>query len=441
MLDDARPSLYRMSSSDASLDHARQLDAADPLAGLRARFHAPLGGAIYLDGNSLGLLSRDAEASVRRVLDEWKTLAIGGWLDAQPPWFTMAEELAARVAAVVGAQPGEVAVTNSTTVNLHQLLATLYRPGPRPKVLAFADEFPSDLYALASHLRLRGRDPARDLVLVPAGDNGLIDEQIVLRAWRDDPEIGLAVLPAVVYTTGQLLDVPALAASAREAGVCLGLDLSHSVGVVPHALSEDGVDFAFWCHYKYLNAGPGAVGGLFLNARHEAHPPGMAGWWGAYKGSQFDMAREMTPARGAAGLQVGTPPVLGMAALEGALTLTETAGMDRVREKSLRLTAYLMAQLEARLPWVEEGFRFANPWEDQRRGGHVALVHREAARLCRALRDAGVITDFRAPDIVRFAPVPLYNSFADCHGAVERLRAILSARSYENYPLERALVP
>ena len=167
----------------------------------------------------------------------------------------------------------------------------------------------------------------------------------------------------------------------------------------------------------------------------------MAGWWGADKGSQFDMAREMTPARGAAGLQVGTPPLLGMAALEGALTITEEAGMDALREKSLRLTTYLMAQLRARLPWAEEGFRFANPEAGHRRGGHVALVHREAARLCRALRDAGVVTDFRAPDIVRFAPVPLYNSFADCHGAVERLRAILSERSYENYPLERALVP
>ena len=431
---------------DASLAHARQLDAADPLAGLRARFHAPPGSAVYLDGNSLGLLSLDAEGSVRRVLDEWKTLAIGGWLDARPPWFSMAEQLAARVAALVGAQPEEAAVTNSTTVNLHQLLATLYQPGDssgtaRPKILAFADEFPSDLYAIASHLRLRGRDPAHDLVLVPAGDDGLIDEQIVLRIWREQPDIGLAVLPAVVYTTGQLLDVPTLAAGAREAGVCLGLDLSHSVGVVPHALSADGVDFAFWCHYKYLNAGPGAVGGLYLNARHADHPPGLAGWWGTDKGTQFDMAREMIPARGAAGLQVGTPPVLGMAALEGALALTETAGIARLREKSLALTAYLMLQMEARLPWAEEGFRFANPSEGQRRGGHVALVHREAARLCRALKDAGVITDFRAPDIVRFAPVPLYNSFEDCHVAVERLRAIVSERKYENYPLMRALVP
>ncbi len=430
-----------MIAADTSLEYARKLDAADPLAGFRARFHAPASGAIYLDGNSLGLLSHDAEASVRRVLDEWKTLAIGGWLDARSPWFDLAEKLAARVAALVGAAPAEVAVANSTTINLHQLLATLYRPGARPKILAFADEFPSDLYAIASHLRLRGRDPARDLVLLSAGDDGLIDEQGVVRAFRDVPGIGLAVLPGVVYTTGQLLNVRTLAQGAREAGICLGFDLSHSVGVVPHTLSEDGVDFAFWCHYKYLNAGPGAVGGLYLNARYVDRSPGMAGWWGTHKESQFEMAREMVPARGAAGLQTGTPPVLGMAALEGALAVTEQAGIQRIREKSWRLTAYLMAQLRARLPWEEGGFRFANPSQGHRRGGHVALVHHEASRLCRALKDAGVVTDFRSPDIVRLAPVPLYNSFEDCHGAVERLRGIFVGRTYENYSADRALVP
>ena len=423
-----------MNCPDPSLAHARQLDAADPLACLRGHFQAPPAGPIYLDGNSLGLLSFDAEASVRRTLDEWKTLAIGGWLDATPPWFTLAEGLAARVAPLIGAKPGEVAVTNSTTVNLHQLLATLYHPDPaRPKILAFAGEFPSDLYAIASHLRLRGRDPVRDFVLIPPYDDGLIDEEIVLRAFRDDPAIGMAVLPTVVYTTGQLLDVKTLAAGAQAADVRLGLDLSHSVGVVPHELSGDGVDFAFWCHYKYLNAGPGAVGGLYLNERHADLPPGLAGWWGAHKESQFHLTPRMTPARGAAGLQVGTPPVLGMAALEGALALTEQAGIGALREKSLRLTNYLMDGLKE--------FRFANPREDRRRGGHVALLHPEASRLCRALKDEGVITDFRPPDIVRLAPVPLHNSFEDCHHTVEKLRTIMRERDYEKYPGGHALVP
>ncbi len=428
-----------------SLSAARQLDADDALAPFRARFYLPPGAPVYLDGNSLGLLSKDAEASVRRVLEEWKTLAIGGWLDGQPPWFMLAESLADRVAALVGAEPGEVAVTNSTTVNLHQLLATVYDPrghGPRTKILAFAGEFPSDLYAITSHLRLRGLDPAAHLTLFPAGADGLIDHAALADALSADPALQLAVLPAVVYTTGQLLDLRALTARAHAAGVRVGFDLSHSVGAVPHTLGEDGVDFAFWCHYKYLNAGPGAVGGLYLHPRHAGLRPGLAGWWGAHKGSLFDMAREMTPAHGAGGLQVGTPPVLGLAALEGALDLIAAAGMARLREKSLRLTAYLMDRIEDRLPMGNaDGFRFANPREDRRRGGHVALVHREAARVCRALRDAGVVTDHRPPDIVRLAPVALYNSFEDCHVAVERLVEIMASRAYEKHPAERSLVP
>ena len=431
--------------ADLSLAGARRLDAADPLASFRARFYLPPGAPVYLDGNSLGLLSIDAETSVRRVLDDWKTLAIGGWLDAAPPWFTLAESLAARMAALLGAQPGEVAVTNSTTVNLHQLLATLYQPsgqGERTKILAFAGEFPSDLYAITSHLRLRGLDPAEHLTLFPAGADGFIDETALADTLAGDGTLQMAVLPSVAYMTSQWLDLRALTAAAHAGGVRIGFDLSHSVGAVPHALSADGVDFAFWCHYKYLNAGPGAVGGLYLHARHAERLPGLAGWWGAHKDSMFDMAREMTPAHGAGGLQVGTPPILGLAALEGALDLIEAAGMARLREKSMRLTTYLMTQIEARLPMGgADGFRFANPQEDWQRGGHVALVHREAARLCRALRDAGVMTDYRPPDIVRLAPVALYNSFEDCYVAVERLAEIFEGRTYEKYPVERALVP
>lgn len=416
------------------------LDATDSLAPFRARFYLPPGAPIYLDGNSLGLLSTDAEASVRRVLDEWKTLAIGGWLDGTPPWFTLAESLAARVGRIVGAQASEVAVTNSTSANLHQLLATLYRPGgTRTKIAAFGGEFPSDLYAIKSHLRLRGLDPSAHLVLVPPLPDGLIDPDALGHA-LDDPAVQMAVLPAVVYTTGELLDVRTVTDRAHARGVRIGWDLSHSVGVVPHRLSAGGVDFAFWCHYKYLNAGPGAVGGLYLNRRHAGLAPGLAGWWGANKATMFDMRGDMDPARGAAGLQIGTPSILGLAALEGALNLTEEAGMERIREKSLRLTDALMAMIGSH-GLETHGFRFANPREGNRRGGHVSLVHPEAARLCRALKDTGVVTDFRPPNIVRLAPVPLYNSFADCEAAVARLAGIMTARTYENYPVERALVP
>lgn len=400
----------------------------------RERFHLPPDGSIYLDGNSLGPLSRDAETSVRRCLDEWRTRAIGGWLDAG--WFDLGERLAARVGKLIGAEPGEVAVTSSTTVNLHQLLATLY-PSPR-RVLAFAGDFPSDLYAIASHLRLRGLDPATHLELVPAGPDRLLDEAEVVACLADPArDLGMAVLPAVVYTTGQRLDLPRLGAAARAAGAVIGFDLSHSIGAMPHALGADGADFAFWCHYKYLNAGPGAVGGLFLNHRHHGRAPGLAGWWGADKTRQFDMAPEMTPAGNAGALQIGTPDILSLAALDGALSVVEEAGIGWMREQSLALTDFLMARVAAELP----GFGFANPREHTRRGGHVALTHPDAARLCRALRAAGVIADHRPPDILRLAPAALYNTFEECAEAVRRLAGIVRSRSFERETGGRELVP
>jgi kynureninase len=236
---------------DPSVERAHALDEADPLRGLRARFHLPPG-KIYLDGNSLGCLSADAEASVLRILAEWKTGAIDGWLAGDPAWFTFVERLAASVAPLIGAMPAEVTIANSTTVNLHQLLATLYRPDKtaRTKILAFAGEFPSDLYAIRSHLRLRGRDPAQHLVLAAPDDAaGLIDENALARRLGENSALQMAVLPAVVYSTGQLLDLELLTAAARDSGVRIGFDLSHSIGVVPHRLAAAGVDFAFWCHY------------------------------------------------------------------------------------------------------------------------------------------------------------------------------------------------
>jgi kynureninase len=235
-----------------------------------------------------------------------------------------------------------------------------------------------------------------------------------------------------------------LTAEARRHGVLIGWDCSHSIGAVPHALGDWGADFAFWCHYKYLNAGPGAVGGLYVNRRHHAASggacaaPGLAGWFGSDKARQFDLTDTLAPAGGAGALQIGTPSILGMAPLAGALELHHEAGIHRLREKSLRLTAYLRVLIEARLArfnvWV------ATPREDERRGGHLALVHPDADRLCRALREAGVVPDFRAPDVIRLAPVPLYNRFVDCFDAVERLETIFVEKRHERLPIGREVV-
>jgi kynureninase len=416
---------------------AERRDADDPLRAFRDRFyHAP--GRIYLDGNSLGLLSRDAEAATLRTLAAWREYAVEGWTDGPEPWFTLAERLSVQVAPLVGASSESVVVTGSTTVNLHQLLATLYTPeGRRTKILADALAFPSDIYAIQSHLRLRGLDPETHLVYVPSRDGRTLDEAEIIAALTE--EIAVAVLPAIVYTSGQLIDMPRVTAAARERDVLIGWDCSHSIGSVPHKLDEWDADFAFWCHYKYLNAGPGAVGGLYLNRRHFGRLPGLAGWWGSRKDRQFDMAHTFTPAEGAGALQIGTPHILSLAPLSGALELHHEAGIERLRAKSLALTAFLRRVVEAELS--DYGVGVATPREDKRRGGHLALVHPEAAPLCKALRHAGVIPDFRPPDIVRLAPVALYTSFADCVEAVRRLKVILETDAHRAQESERELVP
>jgi kynureninase len=418
-------------------EEARRLDEQDDLSHFRHGFHlAP--GKVYLDGNSLGPLSAPAERAVLRVLEEWKSLAISGWMEASPPWFTAAQEAGRLLAPLVGAEDDEVLVASSTTINLHQLLATLYQPaGPRVRILADELAFPSDIYALQSHLRLRGRDPRVDLVRVASRDGLTLAEQDLAEAMTGD--VALAVLPSVVYTSGQLLDLAWLTRQAHAHGVLIGFDCSHSVGAVPHALDAWGVDFAFWCSYKYLNSGPGGVGCLYLNRRHFGRAPGLAGWFGCRKERQFDMAPDFDPAPDAQALQIGTPHLLSLAPLLATLETVREAGIDRLRAKSLRLTAFLIELAAAELGAY--GFTIGTPREDSRRGGHVALVHPEALRICQALKEAGIVVDHRPPNIVRLAPVALYNTFADCCAAVARLKAVMDDRAYERYPAQRPLIP
>jgi kynureninase len=252
----------------------------------------------------------------------------------------------------------------------------------------------------------------------------------------------MALFPSVIYTTGQLLDLPRLCRSAQENGVIIGLDMSHSVGVMPHALDEWGADFAGWGHYKWLNAGPGAVAGLFIARRHFASDgrvdAGMAGWWSVHKESMFEMSDEFFPGIGASALQIGTPAVLSMAPLDGALVHFEKAGLDRIRAKSLAMTDFLMRAADAELERV--GFGIGTPREPARRGGHVSLVHEAAQPMSLALRARGVIPDFRKPDVIRLAPSPLYNTFTELWDALQMLAEIAETRSFEQFASTRALV-
>ncbi|KTG27990.1 kynureninase [Haloferax profundi] len=410
-----------------TLDRAREMDAADPLSDLRDRFHVPEG-ELYMDGNSLGPLSVDAEAALDHVVGEWRELGIHGWTDADPDWFTYGERLGDRLAPLVGAGPEEVVVANSTTVNIHTLVGTFYDPERGEKIVVDALDFPTDHYAIRAQLRQRGVDPDEALRVVESRDGRTIETEDVLAAIDDD--VGMVFLPSVLYRSGQLFDIEAITDAAHDAGALAGFDLAHSVGVIPHELSAIGVDFAVWCHYKYLNAGPGAIAGLYVNERHFGVSPSLAGWWGNDKETQFDMALTYDPAHSAGAFQIGTIPILAAAPLDGTLDVVEDAGgVAALREKSLALTEFLIDLVDERLPECEVG----TPRDPAARGGHVAIEHPEAYRLSLALKERGVVVDFRPPNVVRVAPAPAYVGFEDVFRAVEHLREILDGKEYEQF--------
>lgn len=418
-----------------TLEYAKTLDQQDALATYRNEFYLPEG-KIYMDGNSLGLLSKRAEMKLLELLDSWKTLGIDGWTEGSHPWYYMAEQLGERMAPLVGGKKSEVIATGSTTTNLHQMVSTFYRPsGKRTKILADELNFPSDIYALQSQIRIHGLDPHEQLVRVKSDDGLTLDTERIVEAMTE--EVALIVLPSVLYRSGQVLDMKTLATAAREKGIAIGFDLSHSIGAVPHALHEWDADFAFWCTYKHLNGGPGAVGGLFINERHFGKAAGLAGWFGSDKSKQFDMDHTMNPAEDAGAYQIGTPHILSLAPLLGSLEMFEELGMEEVRKKSMALTGFMLVCIEEELG--EYAFGIGNPTDDTR-GGHLLLQHDEAARICTALKAEGVVPDFRAPDGIRLAPVALYNSFEDVWNTVQILKKIMKEELYKQFPNERGVV-
>ena len=405
---------------DTSREYARACDEADPLSAFADRFDPP---GLYMDGNSLGPVSRDAARTLERVREEWRRLAIEGWTDSDPPWFGYAERLGDRVADLVGAAPEEVVVANATTVNVHALVDTFLDSGT---VVVNELDFPSDHYALRAQLRRRGLDPEEHLAVVESRDGRTVEEADVVDALDDDVE--LLFMPSVLYRSGQLFDIERLTAAAHDHDALAGFDLAHSVGVVDHDLSGAGVDFAVWCHYKYCNAGPGAPAGLYVDERHFGARPALPGWWGHEKATQFEMNPEFTPAAGAGAYQIGTPPLLSLAPLEGALDVLEAAGIGAVREKSVALTEYLIELVDERLPECSVG----TPRESARRGGHVAVEHPDAEGVSAALKRRDVVVDYRPPNVVRVCPSPLYTGFEEVHRTVERFRAVLDEGAHES---------
>ena len=417
---------------------ARKLDLEDPLAKFRERFYIP-NGSIYVDGNSLGLLCRDSEDSIRSVLNDWRTLGIGGWLEAKRPWFYFAEQIGAMCSSLVGAEPNEVVLTGTTTINIHQLVNTFYEPHhDRRKIIADELDFPSDIYALRSILKLRGMNPDQDLILAPSVNGRILDENDVVRLM--DEEVAMVFLPSVLYRSGQLLDLRFLTEEAHKRDIMIGFDCCHSVGAVPHYFDKWGVDFALWCGYKYLNGGPGSTAFLYVNKKHFGHEPALAGWFGYVKEKQFDMSFRFEHAETAGGWQISSPAILGSAPLEGALKILLEAGIEPIRAKSLKMTSYLTSLVDAVLSGNPFNFSIGTPREEARRGGHVAVEHEEALRIGEALRSRGVVPDFRPPNIIRIAPIALYNTYHEIWQVVQHIKEIIEKREYERYSKQRKAV-
>jgi kynureninase len=407
---------------------AETLDGANPLAQYHDEF-VPYDG-LYMDGNSLGLPCDPALDALDRVREAWQDLAIEAWTEGEQPWFAYAEQLGDRLAPLVGAAPESVVIANATTINIHTLVGTFYEPeGDRTRIVVDELNFPTDTYAIRSQLRLRGLDPDEHLRIVESRDGRTIEAADVIDAIDDT--VALVFLPSVLYRSGQLLDLAAVAEATQRHGIPFGVDLAHSVGVVEHDLDAIDVDFAVWCHYKYCNAGPGAPAGLYVDAEHHGRMPALAGWWGHDKETQFAMNQTFTPADSAGAWQIGTPPVLSMAPLDGALDVIEAAGVKQIRATSVALTEYLIALVDA-LP-DELGYEIGTPRDPSRRGGHVALEHDDAARISEALRDRGVVVDFRPPNVIRVCPAPLYTSYEDVRRVVEHCREIVTEERYTNY--------
>jgi kynureninase len=411
-------------------EDAAALDARDPLAGFRGRFVVADPELVYLDGNSLGRLPAATPAAVDALVrEQWGRGLVRSWHD----WIEWPTRLGDRLAEhVLGARPGEVVVSDSTSVNLYKLAAAALDGAPgRRAVVVDAGDFPTDRYVVQGLAAERGLELR---ALVPDLDAGPTAE--ALRAVLDD-DVALVVLSVVNYRSGALLDVAEVTALAAAAGARVLWDVSHAAGVVPLDLHANGAELAVGCTYKYLNGGPGAP--AFLYVRRDLQPllrQPIWGWFG--QGDQFAMGDAYAPADGVERFCVGTPPILSMAALEPALRLVAEAGMDRLRHKSVLLCDLAVELADA---WLAPlGFRLASPRDAGLRGGHVSLEHADAWRICRALADAGVVADYRVPDRLRLGPSPLYTRFVDVWDAVDRLRRLVAAGEHERLPRERPRV-
>jgi kynureninase len=412
-------------------DFAIAMDERDALKDFRERFFFPTiggGDGVYLCGHSLGLQPKTAGEYIEQELKEWAELGVEGHFHAKNPWMPYHRLLTEQTAELVGAKPLEVVVMNSLTVNLHLMMVSFYRPTKgRNKIVVERGAFPSDRYAVESQIRFHGFDPATALIeLTPLpGENCLRDEEIDALIERSGDEIALIMLGGVNYATGQAFDMARITRLGHARGCVVGFDLAHAAGNLPVKLHEWGPDFAVWCSYKYLNGGPGCVGGCFVHERHARawDLPRFAGWWGHDERSRFEMGPEFRAMPGADGWQLSNPSIVSLAVLRASMEIFHEAGMGRLRAKSVSLTGYLEFLLNQK---ASANFSIITPCEQERRGAQLSIRIRENGRaFCKRLAREGIVGDWREPDTYRIAPVPLYNSYVDVFRFVRRFAAAI----------------
>ncbi len=414
-----------------TLERAALLDAADPLSRFRARFHIPQHegkDCIYLCGNSLGLQPVGAAEAVAVELEDWARLGVEGHFHARNPWLPYHERFSAGLAHLTGSKESEVVAANNLTVNLHLLLATFYTPvGTRRKLLMEAKAFPSDRYALVSQIRFHGGDPARDLIEVAPrdGEHTLRTEDIEAAIAQAGDTLATVLIGGVHYFTGVRHDLRRIAAAAHAVGATCGFDLAHAIGNVPLSLHDDDVDFACWCSYKYLNSGPGAVAGYYIHERFHGRTDlkRFEGWWGHDTSRRFLMEPGFVPMPDAGAWQLSNAPVLNMAVHKVSLDLFLEAGMPALRARSLRLTAALEALLQRVSAATGVPITLLTPTDPEARGCQISCTIPGGRAVFDRLTTAGVVADWREPDAIRMAPVPLYTSFTD----LARLEAALTS--------------
>jgi len=416
------------------IEYAKDQDLRDPLAHYRTKFHIPKNEEgnewLYFTGNSLGLQPKETKNHIKQELDDWANLGVEGHFEAKNPWMPYHEFLTETMAQIVGAKPIEVVIMNTLTTNLHLLMVSFYQPTKlKHKILIESDAFPSDRYAVETQLKFHGFDPSDSLIeWSPRQGQTLLnieDLESILESQGE--EIALLLIGGVNYYTGQYLDLKKISQLGHEKGCKVGIDLAHGVGNIQPNLHESGVDFAAWCTYKYMNSGPGSLGGIFVHERYanDQTLKRFAGWWSQNKATRFDMRQPLDITPGAEGWQLSNPPILSMAAIKASLELFNEVGMNALIKKSRLLTGYLEYLI---LELNNKNISIITPRDPEQRGCQLSIQVKNANKsLHTKLTEAHVITDWRTPDVIRCAPVPFYNSFEDVFKMVEQLKTILNA--------------